>query len=57
MKFFKEKKNSRSVPINLKDISGRLIDPISVPDAFNNYLTNILNVNSCSFSQSIHSTP
>ena len=49
-----KKRNSRSVPINLRDISGRLIDPILVPDAFNNYFTNIPNANSCSFSQSVH---
>ena len=47
-------RNSRSVPINLKDISGRLIDSISVPNAFNSYFTNIPNANSCSLSQSVH---
>jgi hypothetical protein len=49
-----KKRNSRSIPINFKDISGRLIDPISVSDAFNNYFTNIPNANSCSPSQSVH---
>ena len=49
-----KKRNSRSVPLNLKDNSGKLIDPSSVPDAFNNYVTNIPNANSsCSFSQSV----
>ena len=54
MKFFKKKRDSRSVPINLTDISGKLIDPISLLDAFNNYFTNIPNAISCSFSQSVH---
>ena len=46
-KYSLKKRNSKSVPIKLKDTSGRLINPISVPDAFNNYFTNIPNANSC----------